>query len=77
MNLKDFASELLNMMAPISSECLCIDPPGSAQDDPERQDYDDPEGHSQYCPIYLYHYISQFVADADGGEIPGEYDICW
>ena len=62
MNLNEFASELLNMIEPIASECLCIDPPGDFQDDPERQDYDDPEAHSQYCPIYLYHYIKRFAA---------------
>jgi hypothetical protein len=43
--------ELYNM---IEAECQCVDPPHDL-------DYDEPENHSQYCPLFLLYYIVTII----------------
>lgn len=58
-SVEEFAKDLAVCMEPISTECLCTDPPDPNNRDPEMRDYDDPECHSQYCPIYIYALIKK------------------
>jgi len=56
MSEKDLARDLKLCMEPIRSECLCMDPP-----EDRGKDGDDPKTHSDYCPVYLYDYVSRIV----------------
>ena len=53
---KDLARDLELCMEPIRYECLCMNPP-----EDRGEDGDDPTMHSDYCPIYLYDYVSRIV----------------
>jgi len=55
------------MMEPISTDCMCIDPPCEDHEDKTNRDQNDPSCHSQYCPIYLYAYA---LALGEGREVP-------
>lgn len=65
--MTNFCETLLQIMEPISMDCMCLDPPCDDHEEPLRRDPEDPSCHAQYCPMYITAYIE---AQRDGTPYP-------
>ncbi|KKL22871.1 hypothetical protein LCGC14_2431060 [marine sediment metagenome] len=52
------AATMVDIMEPISGDCLCMDEPHEDHEEELRRDYNDPSCHSQYCPRYFFAYLT-------------------
>jgi hypothetical protein len=60
---KNLLAELLAMLEPIATECLCLDPPREEGNDEGHTDPNDPKQHSSYCPIYIYRWVMERMGE--------------